>query len=112
MGTEKGVGVGARFEQGSVITYSALGHEQLTVGSTAVGLPNLPNLDRLRRVVIRNLNQPINWQDDGNDPTSSTGFHALADEIVVYDGEFDLIKFIRASTATADADVRIAYYGT
>lgn len=102
----------ARFEQGLLVTYSALGHEQLTVGTTAVGLPNLPDLAKLRRVVVRNLGEPMNWRDDGTSPTANTGFPSLADEIMVFDGDFEQLEFIRSASAGNDIDVRIAYYGT
>lgn len=102
----------ALHEQGLQIKYSPLGHAQVTVGLSAVGLSSIPNLSRVRRIVIRNLGQPINWRDDGTDPTGTTGMVALKDEILVYDGDkADQFKMIRNSAATGDADVRIAYYG-
>lgn len=86
----------------------ALGHEQLTVGASAVALPNAP--DSTRRTVIRVLGQPINWRDDDVAPTGSTGMPLLPDETLVFDGDPSRFKVIRAASATADADVRIAYY--
>lgn len=87
----------------------ALGHAQLTVSSTAVGLPNIP--ERARRTVIRVLGQPINWTDyAGGTPTGTFGMPLLPEETLVFDGNPYDLKLIRASTATADADVRIAYY--
>jgi len=88
----------------------SLGHASATVGTSAVGLTAPPA--ETRRTVIRTVGQPINWRDDGTDPTSTTGMALLSDETLVYDGDPALFKMIRSSTATADADVRIAYYGT
>lgn len=87
-----------------------LGHASATVTIAAVGLPNPPALSR--RAVIRPLGQPINWRDDGVDPTAGTGMPLLADEPMVYDGEpLTNFKMIRAASATTDIDVRVAYYG-
>lgn len=103
---------GPTHEAGLQIQFNPLGHFSLTVSTIAVGLPNLPDLSRIRRVIIRNLGQPVNWRDDGTDPTGSTGFAALSDEIIVYDGNIpQQFKIIRASGATGDCDCRIAYYG-
>lgn len=86
----------------------ALGHEQLTVSTAAVALQQAP--ENARRTVIRTLGQDINWRDDGADPTASDGMALLADETLVFDGDPFLIRLIRASTASGDADVRVAYY--
>jgi hypothetical protein len=103
----------ARFEQGVLVLTNALGHGKLTVGATALGLPALPDTDRIRRVIIRTVNQPVNLRDDGTDPTGSTGLYLAAGDTIVHDGSRpDLIKLIRAADATADADVRVAFYGT
>lgn len=86
-----------------------LGHAQVTVSTSAVGLPSPPAA--ARRALIRVLNQPVNWRDDGVDPTSTTGMAMLADESLVFDGVMTNFKLIRDSAATGDADVRVAYYG-
>lgn len=101
----------ARFEQGNLVNYAPLGVHVMTVSSTPLTLPNLPSSDQLRRVAIRGLGQPWEWSDDGTVLNGSNGFRQLADEIVVYDAAFDTIQLIRASTASADVDVRLAYYG-
>lgn len=102
----------AKYEQGMVVQHSPLGHESLTVGVSAIGFADLPEVDRVRRVVIRTLNQPVCWRDDGTDPTSSTGMYLGSGDTLVYDAtEPNELKFIRASDATGDADVRVAYYG-
>lgn len=86
-----------------------LGHAQVTVSSVAVGLPSIPEL--ARRALIRTLGQPLNYRDDGVNPTDSTGFPLLEDEAYVYNGDMADFKMILSSAATGDADVRVAYYG-
>lgn len=97
------------FLHGNQIRFVALGHEQVTVGAAATPLPNLASYDagRIFRVVIRPVGAPINWRDDGIDPTDTTGFPLMADEIFVYDGA-DLAKF---KMYGATVDTRIIYYG-
>lgn len=88
----------------------ALGHEKITVSSVAIALPSIPA--GTRRVVIRPLDQPINFRDDGTDPTADAGFPIFANEFFIYDTEPDAnFKMITSAAATGDADVRVAYYG-
>lgn len=102
----------ARYEQGIVVQHAPLGHESLAVGTSAVGPALLPPLDHVRRVVVRTVDQPVNYTDDGVDPTSTTGMYLAAGDTLIYDAtRADQLKFIRASSATGNADVRIAYYG-
>ncbi len=85
-------------------------HEQLTVSTIALALPNLPA--EARRVYIFSKGQPLNFRDDGVNPTAGTGYPIPADTHFVYDNTpSSSFKLIRDSTATGDADVRIAYYG-
>lgn len=93
----------------SPLPATALGHAQLTVGTSAVSLADPPA--RAKRTVIRTLGQPINWRDDGDDPTGTTGMALLEDEIVILDADPNKIRLIRAAAASGDADVRVAYYG-
>jgi hypothetical protein len=94
----------------SVAPAVPLGHQQVTVTTAAVALPSLP--EGTKRVVIRPLSDPINFRDDGVDPTSTTGMYIFADELFVYDTEPTAsFKMIRAADAADDVDVRIAYYG-
>lgn len=104
----------ARFEQGVLVLTNALGHGKVAVGGSAAGLPNLPSdLSRVRRIVIRTVDQPVCLRDDGTDPTSTTGLYLAPGDTIVHDGSRpDQIKLIRAADASADADVRVAYYGT
>lgn len=85
-----------------------LGHSTVSLGGLAQGL-GAPSLTR--RTVLRTLGQPINYRDDGVSPTGGTGFPLLADEVLIYDGDPALFQMILSSTATGNADVRLAFYG-
>lgn len=111
----------ARHEQGLIILQHPLGHFEATVSTTPEPLPGLNTVltaqedrpERIRRVVIRNVGQPMVWTDDGTDPTGSHGMPSLADEVLIYDGsDLDQLRFARSPSATADVDLRVAYYGT
>jgi hypothetical protein len=63
-----------------------------------VGLPGLGSLDRdrIRRILIRNIGQPIVWTDDGTTPTTTHGIAALTDEVLIYDGaDFNDFEMVR-----------------
>jgi hypothetical protein len=96
-------------EGGVQVKFTALLHaENNAVGGSPVGLPSIPNEDRIRRVVIRVLLDTIYFTDDGSTPTSSHGFPIEKDETLVYDGH-DLAQFKMVSASTSD--VRVIYYG-
>jgi hypothetical protein len=99
------------FDGGLQVRYAPLGHFEVTVGATAVGLPNIPNPERVRRIVIRPLGEAIVFTDDGTTPSASHGMPLLEDEILVYDGQ-EAEDFQMIRRAAADADVRVIYYGT
>jgi hypothetical protein len=99
-------------ENGVQIAFVALGFEQLTVGSTVVGPPNLPNVDRTRRIVIQPLGNPLNYRDDGVDPTGSVGLQIPADSFFVFDGDPSKLRLRTDNSAIGTADVRFGYYGT
>lgn len=98
------------FEGGLQIRFSPLGHEEVTVSTSPVGLPSLPDSMNVRRVVIRPLDADIVFTDDGSTPSVSHGIPILESEILVYDGNPESFQMIRR--AGVDADVRVAYYGT
>lgn len=96
------------YDNGLQVKYAPLGHAEQTVGGSPVGLPTIPNEDRVRRVVIRPLSADIYWTDDGSTPSAAHGMLIYKDEIVVYDG-LDLAAFKMYSAGSAD--VRVIYYG-
>jgi hypothetical protein len=98
------------FEGGQQIRYTSLGHFEQAVTTTPVGLPSIPNQERVRRVVIRPLGADVYFTDDGTTPDPGHGMAILTNEVFVYDGR-DLVAFKMVS-AGLTADVRIIYYGT
>lgn len=98
-------------EGGIQVMYAPLGHAQVTVAGAAVILPSLPAIWRVRRATIRTLLQPINWRDDGVDPTNTVGMFLDKGETLIYDGDMTLFKMITDASATGSADVRVAYHG-
>lgn len=98
-------------ENGQQIRQIPLGHAQVTVSTSVVGLPSIPDRKRVRKVVVRPVDQPINYRDDGQDPTTTTGMHLFAGDAFVYDGDPDLWRMCTDAAATGSADVRVAYYG-
>jgi hypothetical protein len=89
--------------------YAVLGHEQVTADNTSGGvpLPNPPNDNRVRRIVLRAKADYL-FKSDGSDPNDGKGMYVLKDEIVVTDSDPALIRLY----ASPSADVRIIYYGT
>lgn len=103
----------ARHEQGVLISQHCLGHFAATVdGLTPVGLPGLAgiNLDKLRRVIIRNVGAQMTWTDDGSTPSAVHGMPALADEVLIYDGS-DPAGWLCLATGGTNVDLRVAFYG-
>lgn len=102
--------IDATHEGGRQIRYTPLGHFQLSV-TTVVSLPSLPDRKRIRRAVITTVDQPLNWRDDGSDPTTTVGGYLEAGATLVYDGDMELFRMCTDARATAAADVRVAYHG-
>lgn len=97
------------FSSGVQIKFTALLQAERTVAGTPVGLPSIPDEERIRRVVIRVLDDTIYFTDDGSVPAVNHGFPLLKDETLVYDGRF-LTDFSMVSASTSN--VRVIYYGT
>lgn len=99
------------FNNGALMVWEPLGHDQIILTSTPsalITLPNYPtgNAIRLFRAVIRNLGQPMEWLADGSGDWSKA-FQNLPDEVLVLDSSFD--RFLMRSAT--GADVRVAYMG-
>jgi hypothetical protein len=83
-----------------------VGYEQVTVGTTAVGLTVPPGATK---AVIRVDAQPVRFRDDGTNPTSSTGFLFKDNDIFEAYGESILQgKFIR--DGGTNATLNVLYY--
>ena len=95
---------------GDQIRYEVLAHASVDVGSTPVGLPNIPGGDlraQIKRTVIRAVDGQLFWTGDGTDPTGPDAFPAEELEIFVYDGsELDLFQMV---SAVGTVDVRVIY---
>jgi hypothetical protein len=96
-------------EQGIVVQHAPLGSPlAFLVSSTPVGLPDLPPLDRIKRVLIHST-EDLYWRDDGGVPSVDNGQFHPSDAFLVYDatgaGDLQLVA------AGADATVRITYHG-
>lgn len=96
-------------EQGVVVAHSPLGHPApFTVTSGAdVPLPDLPPVDRIRRVLVY-TNQALYWRDDGGSPATA-GMYLPADAFLVYDATGAGALLLRA--VDLSADVRVTYHG-
>jgi hypothetical protein len=103
------------FDNGYQVRYNPLGHYTLSVGAGVETLPP-PSVDpeRVRRIVIRLVSGSVVFTDDGQAPipgSGGLGLPILEGEILVYDGMFpENLQLTR--DGGADADVRVAYYGT
>lgn len=92
---------------------NSVGHQKLTVSSTAVGLTK-PTGTRPRRAIITVETDAVRWRADGTDPDSSTGIPQAAssridwtDPMADYSALIDKVKFIRV---TNDATLNIQYF--
>jgi len=85
-------------------TTQALGYQQITSVSSAVGL-TVPTGATRALIVAEGAN--VRWRDDGTNPTSSVGMLLLASNLLSYDGDLNRIKFIEV---TSSAKLNISYY--
>ena len=85
-------------------TTVALGYQQITNVSSAVGL-TVPS--GATRALIAPLTKDIRWRDDGTNPTASVGMPVTAGTYLSYDGDLNRIQFIETS---ASAELNITYY--
>lgn len=99
---------------------TSLGHQQLTVSTTGIGL-TLPTTTvngvtkshRVRHALIQcGATNAVRWRADGTDPTASAGIALAAstaldftDPMGDYFGIISQIKFIRSGGADATLDI-------
>lgn len=87
--------------------------ENVTVSTSAV---NLTTPGNARHVMIRVGTSPVRWRADGTAPTSTVGMYAAADTVLEfmemgnYNGVINNVKFIRDTTASADAVLEVSYF--
>ncbi len=83
-----------------------MGHFELTVGTTAVGLPSIPQYSR--RAVIVSRTTDLTYTDDGTDPSVTHGIVIPRNAVFTYD-TYPNANF--KMWCPTPSDVRIAYYG-
>lgn len=100
------------YEQGSLVVLRAVHFEEITVGTSAIGLDigsvPVPAKD-IRRILVQCELQPVRWLATGANPTSTTGFILRANDYLIYDGDPTTFKLIRDQGATLDAKVTVQY---
>lgn len=86
---------------------TALGYEQVTTLTSAVGLASIP--DGARYALIQAEAQAVRYRDDGTNPTSTVGMIIPSGGSVWYTGQaLQKLKFIEAA---ASAKLNVLYYG-
>ena len=87
---------------------NALGHQQITSLSAAVGFTSIPAGTEV--VLVQPQTQNVRYRDDGTSPTASVGIVLVA--LTVYEfsvAQFSSMKFIETA---ASAALNCAFYGT
>lgn len=86
--------------------YRALGYEQITNVSAAVGL-TIPAGCSL--ILVTPQTQAVRWRDDGTNPTSTVGYPlAAGTELQYAAGQMSSLKFIEQA---ASSTLNVCYYG-
>lgn len=97
-------------ESGQLVLMDGLGYEEIGPTSTPVSFTTIPNATR--RVVVQLAGQPIRWMAvPGQAPTSVRGMLMNDTDILVYDGEPSIIKFVQDAAASGPSVLRIHYFG-
>lgn len=81
-----------------------ISYQQITSLSSAAGL-TVP--DKATHAFLQPEAQNVRWRDDGVNPTSSVGMILVANDTLIYTGNFSAIKFIEVS---ASAKLNVTYY--
>lgn len=107
----------SHYINGDLVRYSVIKRETLTVSTTAIVI-NYPTgtLPQLVAAQIEVQGQPVRYRYHGSvsggaAPTASAGHAVAAATTFVVSSDFDALKFIRDSTATADSTLEITYFG-
>ena len=90
----------------SLAPATPMGHDEVSVGTTPVALPDIPV--NCRRVVLHSVGQDLTYCDDGTTPSSTHGMIIPKGIPFIYDTDPDE-NFLMWCPAASD--VRIAYYG-
>jgi hypothetical protein len=98
-------------ENGVLVVPNGLECVTLTVGTSPVPLPARALAPHMYRRAVVQTDQPIRWTAAPDPPTSTFGLVLEDGQTLVYDGNLDTLKFIRAASATGDATLMIHYFG-
>ena len=93
-----------------------IGAENLSVSTAAVALTGVTGM-LPRHVLIYVGTSPIRFRADGTDPAATTGMYVAAGSYIDWtnvDNDYlsmmNKVKFIRDTTAGADATLAVAYF--
>ena len=97
----------------SPVIQVGLRYEELVVTTSAQGLPlGNVDVDEVRRILIHAVDGDVRWiAVDGQSPTVSSGMKLSADDMLVYDGDPELIQFVRDSASAATPTLLIHFFG-
>ena len=84
-----------------------IGHDTLTVSSSAVGLANIPTNAIGAMITVEDAD--IRYWIDGSDPTTAEGHLAYKDDVIKLSHPDQVAKF-RALAVSSDAKLQITYY--
>lgn len=82
-----------------------IGYQQIATVSSAVGL-TVPTVGG-DLALIQAEAQNVRWRDDGTNPTAAIGMILVANDILMYTGDFSAIKFFEV---TSGAKINVTYY--
>lgn len=82
-----------------------MGYAQDTTIDAASALPSIP--DGAKLALIQVTAQNARWRDDGTDPTATVGMLLIANDLLIYTGDFSAFKII---SATAGSILNVTYY--
>lgn len=85
-----------------------IGHEQLVVSTSAVGLASIPQNATKAIIVVED--KTIRWREDGTDPTSSVGTKSFLDTTIILDSRPRIDGFKAIRQGTSDAKLSVNYY--
>ena len=95
-------------------------YESVTVSNSSIGLSaskygpiehaTLPIRTMARQALITVETDQIRWTVDGTTPTAAIGHRANVDDVIRLEG-FDAIRLFRAIRVTADASIKVTYFG-
>lgn len=84
------------------------GYAQVTVSSTALALPSIP--DKASYAIVNITTQPVRYRDDGTAPTASVGMPLAAGDELVLVSPKQIQDFRVIRSTGSDAELNVSYY--